>query len=193
MERQPPGALALVASQEVHKVLRPAIEDVLDAIGFTRTTTTPSESSRRPRGWWLAVDENRFVVVSLQLDSKGGFSRHWGGRFTLDFELSPRPVPVSSGDRAHLWRLLDRAHRKNALEIQTKVVCSLPDPPDLIRRNFYRTRFAPPHYWPWEDVWLRYGTLEDVQIWAKFLSQSLPSAAKRFLTAAQKKTRRAGS
>jgi len=133
------------------------------------------------------------VVVTLQLDSNGGFSRHWGGRFTLDFELSPRPVPISSGDRAHLWRLLDRAHRKNALEIQTKVVCSLPDPPDLIRRNFYRARFAPPHYWPWEDVWLRYGTLEDVHIWAKFLRQSLPSAATRFLTAAQKKTRRAGS
>ena len=193
MEREPAGALALVRWEEVHKVLRPAIEDGLHANGFNRTAATPKDLSPRPRGWWLEIAENRFVVVSLQLDSKGGFSRHWGGRFTLDFELSPRPVAISSGEREHLWRLLDRAHRKNALEIQTKVVCSLPDPPDLIRRNFYRARFAPPHYWPWEDVWLRYGTLENVQIWAKFLRQSLPSAATRFLTAAQKKTRRAGS
>jgi hypothetical protein len=189
MEHEPTGALALVRSGEVHRVLRLAIQDGLDASGFSRTAATPPDLTRTPRGWWLEVAENRFVVVSLQLDSKGGFSRHWGGRFTLSFELSSRPWPITSGQSAHLWKLLDRAHRNGALEIQRKVVSSLPNPPEMIRRNFYGARFAPPHYWPWEDVWLRYSTLADVQIWAEFLRQTLPFAAKRFLTSAQKKIR----
>ena len=188
MEREPTGALALVRWEEVHKILRPAIQDGLHANGFNRTAAIPKDLSQRPRGWWLEIAGNRFVVVSLQLDSKGGFSRHWGGRFTLDFELSSRPVPITSRHSAHLWKLLDRTQRKSALEIQRRVVSSLPDPPELIRRNFYGARFAPPRYWTWEDVWLRYSSLEDVQIWANFLRQSLPSAAKRFLTSAQMKT-----
>jgi len=190
MEREPTGALALVRWEEVHKILRPAVQDGLHANGFNRTAATPKDLSQRPRGWWLEIAENRFVVVSLQLDSKGGFSRHWGGRFTLRFELSSRPVPITSRHCEHLWKLLDRAHRTSAMEIQRRVVSSLPDPPELIRRNFYGSRFAPPRYWPWEDVWLRYTTLGDVEIWAGFLRQSLPSAVKRFLTSAQKKTGR---
>ena|SRR5437762_12991342 len=182
MQPEPTGALELVPGREVQKVLRPAIQDGLAASGFTSTASAPEDLSHRPRGWCLQLADSRFVVVSLQLDSKGGFSRHWGGRFTLRFELSSRPVPITSMKTAHLWKLLDRAHRKNALEIQRRVVSSLPDPPELIRRNFYGSRFAPPRYWPWEDVWLRYSTSEHIQIWAQFLRQSLPSAAKRFLT-----------
>jgi hypothetical protein len=182
MEPEPTGALAVVRWEEVHKVLRPATQDGLAAYGFTSTASAPDDLGRRPRGWCLQAADSRFVVVSLQLDAKGGFSRHWGGRFTLRFELSSRPFPITSKKSAHLWKLLDRAHRKSALEIQRRIVSSLPDPPELIRRNFYGSRFAPPRYWPWEDVWLRYSSLEDTQIWAQFLRQSLPSAAKRFLT-----------
>jgi len=185
MQPEPTGALELVPGREVQKVLRPAIQDGLAASGFTSTASAPEDLSHRPRGWCLQLADSRFVVVSLQLDSKGGFSRHWGGRFTLRFELSSRPVPITSMKTAHLWKLLDRAHRKNALEIQRRVVSSLPDPPELIRRNFYGSRFAPPRYWPWEDVWLRYSTPEHIQIWAQFLRQNLPSAAKRFLTSTQ--------
>ena len=185
MEREPTGTLAPVRWEEVHKILRPAIQDGLHANRFNRTAAIPKDLSQRPRGWWLEIAGNRFVVVSLQLDSKGGFSRHWGGRFTLDFELSSRPVPITSRHSAHLWKLLDRTQRTSALEIQRRVVSSLPDPPELIRRNFYGSRFAPPRYWPWEDVWLRYSTPEHIQIWAQFLRQSLPSAAKRFLTSTQ--------
>jgi len=86
-----------------------------------------------------------------------------------------------------LWKLLERGHRKRALEIQRKVVASLPEPPELIRRNFHGAHFAPPRYWPWEDVWLRYSTLDDVRVWADFLTQSLPSATDRFVDSARKK------
>jgi len=187
MEREPAGALPLVNSEGVHKVLRPAIEDVLQVRGFAPTARTSHDLSPRPRGWWLAIGGHHFAVVDLQLNPRG-FSRHWGSQFTLNFDLSPRPTPMTSDYlRARLWKLLERGHRKRALEIQRKVVASLPEPPELIRRNFRGTRFAPPRYWPWEDVWLRYGTLDDVRVWADFLRQSLPSATDRFVDSARKK------
>ena len=187
MERELSGALPLVKAEEVHKVLRPAVEDVLQARGFARTAGTPHDLSPQRRGWWVAITGYHFAVVDLQLNPRG-FSRHWGSRFTLNFELSPRPTPIGSDYlRARLWKLLERGHRKRALEIQRKVVASLPEPPELIRRNFHGAHFAPPRYWPWEDVWLRYSTLDDVRVWADFLRQSLPSATDRFVDSARKK------
>src|SRR2546426_12520974 len=129
MERELSGALPLVKAQEVHKVLRPAVEDVLQARGFARTAGTPHDLSPQRRGWWVAITGYHFAVVDLQLNPRG-FSRHWGSRFTLNFELSPRPTPIESDYlRARLWKLLERGHRKRALEIQRKVVASLPEPP----------------------------------------------------------------
>src|SRR6266851_138465 len=115
-------ALELVPSKQVRRILRPVIEAALVPAGFAWTGTTPSGEFPRPKGWWLKVAENRFAVVWLQLDQKYGFSREWGGVFTLNFELSSRPVAVD--DRLlhqRWWKLLDRSDQKQARQIERRV------------------------------------------------------------------------
>jgi len=102
------GAQELVPAKEVHRILRPAIEAALVPAGFARTATTPRGEFPRPKGWWLKVADNRFVVVWLQLNQKTGFSREWGGVFTLNFELSSRPIVGDTVLHKRWWKLLDR-------------------------------------------------------------------------------------
>ena len=180
------GALELVPAKEVHRILRPAIEAALVPVGFARTHTTPAGSSPRPQGWWLKVADNRFAVVWLQLDKKGGFSREWGGIFTINFELSSLPIAIDDMVlRKRWWRLLDRPERKQVLQINRRVVADLPEPAAGTRKPLDK-QLMTGHY-PWEEVWARYATVDDVHAWATFLKDSLPVAVSRFLTTARAK------
>jgi hypothetical protein len=181
------GPLELVPSKEVHHILRPVIEAALILAGFARTGTTPSGQFPRPKGWWLKVADNRFAVVWLQLDKKTGFSREWGGIFTLNFELSSRPLAVDDMLlRQRWWKLLDGSDRKQARQIERRVVAALPEPPSP--RPLLQKQLMTGHF-PWEDIWARYATVEDVHTWASFLRETLPSTATRFLTKARAKAR----
>lgn len=184
---RPSWALELVPSKDVHRILRPVIEAALEPAGFARTGSAPPGEFPRPKGWWLKVSDNRFAVVWLQLDRKGGFSPEWGGIFTLNFELSSRPIAVDDMLlRKRWWKLLDRSDRRQAREIERRVLAALPEPP---------TRRPPLQKWlvtshtPWEDIWARYATVGDVHRWANFLKETLPSTASRFLAKARAKAR----
>ena len=111
--------LELVPSKVVHRILRPVIEAALVPAGFDRTGTTPPGESPRPKGWYLKVSDNRFAVVWLQLNQKTGFSREWGGIFTLNFELSSRPIAVDDMLlHQRWWKLLDPSDQKQARQIE---------------------------------------------------------------------------
>jgi hypothetical protein len=164
------------------------IEAALAPAGFARTGTTPAGEFPRPKGWWLKVADNRFAVVWLQLDQKYGFSREWGGTFTLNFELSSRPIAIDDMVlRKRWWKLLDRSERKQALQIDRRVVAALPEPPAGTRKPLDKQLMT--GHFPWEEVWARYATVEDVHTWAEFLKQTFPSTASRFLTKARAKAR----
>jgi hypothetical protein len=178
-----PGPLELVPSKEVHRILRPAIEAVLVPIGFIRTGVTPAGLKPRPKGWWLKVADNRFAVVWLQLDLKYGFSREWGGIFTINFELSSRPI--ATDDRVmqtRWWKFLEGSQRKRAREIQRRVVAALPGSPSANKKVLQRWLMV--GQYPWEELWARYGTVQDVHTWSAFLKETLPSAVSRFLAKA---------
>jgi hypothetical protein len=163
------------------------IEAALVPAGFARTGTTPSGEFPRPKGWWLKVAEKRFAVVWLQLDQKYGFSREWGGVFTLNFELSSRPIAVDDTLlHQRWWKLLDRSDRKQARQIERRVLAALPEPPS--NRPLLQKRLMTGHF-PWEDIWARYATVEDVHTWASFLNETLPATASRFLIKARAKAR----
>ena len=180
-------ALELVPSKEVHRIVRPVIEAALVPVAFARTGTTPPGEFPRPKGWWLKVADNRFAVVWLQLNQKTGFSREWGGIFTLNFELSSRPIALDDMLlHQRWWKLLDRSDRKQARQIERQVLAALPEPesPRPLLQKQLMTR-----HFPWEDIWARYATVEDVNTWANFMKETLLSTASRFLTKARAKAR----
>ena len=168
--------------------MRPVIEKALLPGGFARTGTTPAGEFPRPKGWWLKIGDNRFAVVWLQLDQKYEFSREWGEEFTLNFELSSRPIAIDDmllHDR--WWKLLDRSERKQTRQINRRVVAALPEPAGSTRPPLQKMLMT--GHFPWEEVRARYATVEDVYTWAKFLKQTLPSTASRFLKKARAKAR----
>ena len=172
--------LTMVKSQDVHKVLRPAIEGVLLPIGFSHTEKSPPEYRRPPpRGWCRSFGESKFLVISLQLDWKGGFNTSSGGKFTLNFELSTKPLVWTDEQwPTRFWRLLDRCQKQDAIDIERRVVAEIPPPPDRIA-NWFGGRLRTFHL-PWEEVWMRYGTIGHVEMWAEYLSRNLASAIDRF-------------
>jgi len=182
------GFLDLVPSKEVHGILRPAIEAVLVPVGFTRTGVTPAGLNPRPKGWWLKVADDRFAVVWLQLDLKYGFSREWGGIFTINFELSSRPIAIDDMVlRTRWWKFLERSQREQAREIQRRVVADLPGSSSANARLL--DRWLVVGQYPWEELWARYATVQDVHTWSAFVQETLPSAAPRFLAKARSKAR----
>jgi hypothetical protein len=124
------------------------------------------------------------VVVWPLLDRKYGFSRNSGSEFTICFELSSKPVALTSNQPStHLWALLDGDQKRAAKEIHKRALTNLPPSPDRIARLFggkLRSLTL-----PWEDVWFRYGTIDDVARWAEFLTKTLLIAVDRY-------TRKAG-
>ena len=182
-----PWALELVPSKDVHRILRPVIEAALLPAGFDRTGTTPPGESPRPKGWYLKVSDNRFAVVWLQLNQKTGFSREWGGIFTLNFELSSRPIAIDDMLlHQRWWKLLDRSDQEQARQIERRVLAALPEPPSL--RPLLQKQLMTGHF-PWEEIWARYATVEDVHTWANFLKETLPSTTSRFLAKTRAKAR----
>ncbi len=175
--------LEVVESDDVRRVLRPAIEGVLFPLGFARTGKTPAGlRPPRPTGWWLPVG-GEFAVLWLQLDRKYGFSKLSGSKFTLNFELSSRPTALTSDKPAtRFWQLLNGSQKRAALAVERQVVADIPPPPDRIA-HVLGGRLRSFHL-PWEDVWLRYGTRVHVEMWADFLYQNLGSAVNRFLARA---------
>ncbi len=183
----PTGDLELVPGKEVHRILRPAIETALLTGGFARTATTPPGEFPRPKGWWLKVADHRFVIVWIQLD-KRGFSREWGGTFTLNFELSSRPIAIDDMVlHERWWKHLDRSARNQARQIDRRVVAALPERPASTRRPLQKMLMT--GHFPWEDVWVRYATVEDLHAWRDFLMEFLPPAVSRFVTKARAKAR----
>jgi hypothetical protein len=157
---------------------------VLVPAGFARTGFTPTDLRPRPKGWWLKVADQRFAIVWLQT-GKYGFSREWGGEFTINFELSSRPIAVSEMVlQTRWWKFLERSERNQAREIQRRVVATLPG--SLVANQKPLQRWLMVSEFPWEELWARYATSEDVHTWAAFLTENLLAAVSRFLTKARK-------
>ncbi len=162
-------------SQETYSALRARLAPVFKANGFKRARTMLS---------WARAQGDKYILVWCQVD-RGGWDAYAGSKFVIEFQLSYEPVVgTSSIRRQRLGKMLHANEREEIRTIQNKVIASLSRPPRSYSMlniseelsTLYLRQFQPidEPYSDSEDIWLRYASEDDLDMWAKFIITKLP-------------------
>ena len=158
-------------SQILERVLDSGLSPVLEELGF---------GSMRGLRWRRGSLEMRVVV-----DSKSG-DPFRGAAFTLEFEQSPDGhFERKLAGRARIEQLLDAEQRARLLQARNEVALGFqrPDADYLARipedlRSAYLRSFDPVDHLE-SRPWLRFAGEDDARLWARVLSEMLPTVMGR--------------
>jgi hypothetical protein len=169
-------------SQLVYSELRDRLNPLFKANGFKRSKTMLS---------WVRPHRELFLGAWCQV-SHDGWDEYAGSKFVVEFQAGHEPTIGCSIRRARIGKLLSDSDRETIRAIQNNVIAKLTRPhkdhgllhagEDI--RACYLKKFDPVErpYQQSDDIWFRYGSQEDVAMWAQFLIAKLPEVFKQIET-----------
>jgi hypothetical protein len=166
--------LVLVSSKDARAIWTRLIRPIATGLGFKPGKTVMHG--------WIRESTPLRATFWLQI-SQFGFDKNTGGKFIVEFTASDKTRQTAMRER--LWGLLDEVSRREVLRLNNEVVGSLPGPSEVILkalpeflRETYLTSFKPVPSVPAtnNDVWFRYATQADAELWGHFVSSRLSFA-----------------
>ena len=168
--------LSVIRSPEVRQLWTKSLEPLLKDLGFRAGKSSTGGSSG-----WDRQQTNRSESFWFQI-GRSGFDRYRGGQFVVEFIVTDTSRGVSLRDR--MWRLIDDNSRQRAVDLNNRVIASLPGPsiemlnalPESLRSTYvdsFKTMSEVPARD--QDVWFRYATRTDVIDWGEYVASQLAS------------------
>lgn len=134
---------------------------------------------------WNKQVGDKYIVFWFQV-SRYGFDAYAGSSFIVEFQCSPSREPGGgdSNSRHRLPEFLSAEELAEVRDIQNTVIRLLQLPPanaPWFDNDYYQSLFQEigQAYEPQHDVWLRYRTVADVELWARFVLRHLSSIVER--------------
>ena len=176
-------------SKELHKTLRTVWDVTLKPLGFKRSRGSLASYYR------TREDNNGFLRFWAQASQWGDSWR--GNQFTLNIDVSIANPHAPFGDSDRFLGYLPQIELSKAEKIAELIIKRKPRPPSnhwIYREmesasehsQFWKEAFArsfeyvPGKLRPETDVWFPYFSVDDVKLWAEFLSGPIQIVLNRF-------------
>lgn len=170
------------SSTDVYARIARHLQPKLELLGYR-----PGATAEFP--WWYVTDGNGRMFVSAQIDTKAT-DPFAGAGFRLEFEKGGAGVPNAKlVGRALFFQLLSNDELRPLLDLQNRIIESLPLPPEAQINSYpeflraqYRSYFQPQAAFNAVQSWLRYRTLADVDRWMEMLAPLMSTVHERART-----------
>jgi hypothetical protein len=169
-----PRILEVVHARHARAAWAKAIKLVSRELGFK-----PGRDQISGLPGWIRDTDERRETFFFQINPYG-FDKYSGGSFVVEFTSEDKRLRTWRRDR--LWELLDELSRRDAFNMNNRVIESQPAPSTEFveslpgpHRPLYLTKFEPVAQVPppGADFWFRYATQADVDWWGDFVASRL--------------------
>jgi hypothetical protein len=173
-----------ISSRDLYRHLTAGTADAFGRLGF-RHDKASRLSYKKPH-------DTQLLTIWFQAD-RYGWEDSWGSQFTMEFQLGidADPGSASIASRSRYAHLLSPRALEEVRQLNNRVILMLPgtianqsiavadDKGDEVVIVGARVEASP--YAQGQDVWMRYYSASDIEMWSVFLCAQLPELVAKFI------------